>query len=176
MYLDLMDVMRAPGNSTEKIIDIAPRSLDDIECVEPLRGIVRATNARRNILISGHVTTAVTMQCARCLRSYAQSLELELEAVAPLSFFQAQLTGVQDEDGEESEMADDEMAALFDAHSVDVLELMRQAVVLQWPAKPLCSPHCPGLPEAAQYMIVADDERWHVLKDWENRKDSDGSA
>ena len=62
MYLDLLDVMRAPGQTTEKSIDIAPTTLDDIECVEPIRGVVRATNARRNIIISGHATTAVTMQ------------------------------------------------------------------------------------------------------------------
>ena len=173
MYLDLLDVMRAPGQTTEKSIDIAPTTLDDIECVEPIRGVVRATNARRNIIISGHATTAVTMQCSRCLRDYAQPLELELEAVAPLNFFRAQLNSTGADDGDEEDVEDDELASLFDANSVDVLELIRQAIVLQWPPKPLHSPDCPGLPEAAKYMNDADDARWHALKDW---KDTDGSA
>jgi len=175
MYLDLLDVMRTPGETTEKPIDIAPTTLDDIECVEPIRGVVRATNARRNIIVGGHATTAVTMQCSRCLCSYAQPMELELEAVAPLSFFRAQVNGAGAEagSGSEEDVEDDELASLFDAHSVDVLELIRQAIVLQWPSKPLHAPDCPGLPEATKYMNDADDPRWQALNNW---KDSNGSA
>jgi uncharacterized protein len=173
MYLDLLDVMRTPGKTTEKTIDIAPMTLDDIECVEPIRGVVRATNARRNIIVSGHAATAVAMQCSRCLCSYAQPMELDLEAVAPLSFFRAQAGGTGEETSAEDDVEDDELASLFDAHSVDVLELIRQAIVLQWPSKPLHAPDCPGLPEATKYMNDADDPRWHALNDW---KDSNGSA
>ncbi len=168
MYLDLMDVLRAPGNSVEKAIHIAPTTLDDVEIVEPVRGFVRATNARQNIVVNGHATTAVTLPCARCLRPHLQHLDLDLEAVAPLSFFRERLTGEVDEESE----PDDELAALFDAHTLDVLELIRQAVVLQSPIKPLCSPDCPGLPEAANY-VEPPDERWSALANWRvNREGS----
>ncbi|HEX8834528.1 MAG TPA: DUF177 domain-containing protein, partial [Abditibacteriaceae bacterium] len=68
---------------------------------------------------------------------------------------------------------DDELAVLFEGHSLDVLELIRQAAVLHAPLKPLCSEDCPGLPEANQYMDAGDDSRWHALKNW---KDNHGSA
>lgn len=171
MYLDLMDVLRAPGNAVEKPIELPPTTLDDVQIVEPIRGVVRAVNARQTIVVSGRATTAVNLQCARCLQPYAQPLDLELEAVAPLNFFQARLAGVSDEESE----ADDELAAIFDAHMVDVLELIRQAIVLQSPMKPLCRPDCPGLPEAANYLETRD-ERWGALTHWKEKESENGSA
>lgn len=161
MYIDLTDVLRSPGNRVEKTFEIAPTTLDDVEIVEPVHGVVRVENARQSIVVSGKATAAITMQCARCLEPYAQLLELELEADAPLTFLRPDLEG----GGEEDEEADDELAALFDGHMLNVSELVRQAAVLQSPIKPLCSPDCPGLPEAANYTEVRD-ERWSGLQDW----------
>jgi len=172
MYLDLMDVLREAGASVEKPIRIEPTTLEDVEIVEPVRGSVRATNARQTIVISGHATTAVILPCARCLRPHPQHFDLELEAVAPLAFFRERLTGHADDESE----PDDEIAALFDAHTLDVLELIRQAIVLQSPMQPLCSPDCPGLPEAKNY-IETRDERWGALANWKIEKELDhGSA
>jgi uncharacterized protein len=161
MYLDLTDILREPGKALERRIDLPPMTLDDVEFVEPLQGFVRAENARQNIVVSGKVTTSIKLQCARCLGLYAQPLELDLEANAPLSFFRAVASVEIDEDDD----ADDELAALFDANSVAVLELIRQAAVLQSPIKPLCSEDCPGLPEAVIYTATPADERWAALED-----------
>ncbi|HVF10081.1 MAG TPA: DUF177 domain-containing protein [Abditibacteriaceae bacterium] len=161
MYLDLTDVLRDPGNVVERPIDLPPRTLDDVEFVQPVRGFVRAENARHNVVVSGKVSTAIVLPCARCLKSYTQPLDLDLEANAPLSFFRAHVTGEVDEDTD----PDDEFAALFDVHTVDVLELIRQAAVLQSPIKPLCAEDCPGLPEAATYTDAPADERWKALQD-----------
>jgi hypothetical protein len=95
MYVDLTDILRAPGSTSEKPINIAPGMLDDIEVVEPIHGRVRVTNARQNIVVEGSAHGAITMQCARCLESYSQPVELELEANAPLSYFRGLLLGVQ---------------------------------------------------------------------------------
>lgn len=173
MYLDLMDVLRSPGNVIERNIEIPPTRLDDVEIVEPIQGVVRAVNARQSIVVSGRATTAVTMPCARCLQPYSQQLDLELEAVAPLSFFQSLLTGVSVEESDVE--VDDELAAIFDAHTVDVLELIRQAIELQSPIQPLCRPDCPGLPEAANYKET-EDERWSALKTWKEKEFDNGST
>jgi uncharacterized protein len=172
MYVDLTDVLRAPGSTTEKPINIAPGMLDDIEVVEPIYGRVRVTNARQSLVVEGSAQGAVTMQCARCLNSYAQPVELELEANASLSYFRGLLVGAQPSEDDEEDEADDELAAIFDANSLDALELVRQAIVLQTPPKPLCSPDCPGLPEAAKYMSSdTSDARWESLKDWNEQKE-----
>jgi uncharacterized protein len=180
MYLDLTDVLRGPGETLEKQLEIAPTQIDDIEIVEPVTGVIRVENARRNLVVRGRAHTAIAMPCARCLKPTAQPLDLEFEAVAPLRFFHAAGFGAPpstthahaapDELDEEDEAAqpDDELAALFEGHTLDVLELVRQAIELQAPIQPLCSPDCPGLPEAAQYSAGIGDERWGALKSWNN--------
>ena len=173
MYLDLADILRAPGTAVQKPIELTPQALDDIEVTPPIRGWVRATNARQNIVVTGHVTANVVQQCARCLNSFSMPMELDLEASAPVSFFLARLNGtVQSEEHEpENELTDDELAALFDAHTLDVLELIRQAIVLQAPIAPRCSPDCPGLPEATNYQEERD-ARWDALANWQRSEDA----
>ena len=170
MLLDIMDVLRTSGKTIERPISIEPVVIDDLEIVEPVRGTVRARNARRSVVVDGYAQAMVRMRCARCLREFEQSMNLELEAVAPLSFFRARLPGQQipghleDKDGEEDTDADDELAAVFDSHHADVLELVRQAIFLQAPIAPLCSDDCSGLPQAAQYNGGATDDRWSALQ------------
>lgn len=173
MYLDLMDILRAPGTSIERAIDLEPVDLDDVRFVERIWGDVKAANARRNLVISGQAASSVEMRCSRCLRLFAQPLSMDLEATAPVSFFRMAPNTVlpggrgnarTDEDGEIEDEVDDETAAIFDAHSVDVLELLRQAAVLAWPIQPLCSADCAGLPEAARFKVEHVDDRWSALQ------------
>lgn len=164
MFMDLTDVLRGPGQTLEKSIDIAPARIDDLELSAPIRGRLRVENARQSIVVRGSATTEVVLTCARCLQPTGVALNLEMEAIAPLSFF-GQLAHTPVEDDEESE-ADDEIAALFEGHSLDVLELVRQSIELQTPIQPLCSPDCAGLPEAEKYSSAPDDDRWNALKGW----------
>jgi uncharacterized protein len=172
MYVDLMDVLREPGAITVRPVNVEPLTLDDIEVTQPVRGEVRVTNARHNLLVSGHAHTAIRLECSRCLRDFDYPVDLDLEATVPLSFFRKQYgahmtganTGNVEIDAEDE--PDDETVAIFAAHSLDVLELVRQAIVLQSPIQPLCSPDCPGLPEAVQYKQT-EDERWNALKNWQ---------
>ena len=168
MYLDLTDILRAPGTSVAKPIDLATATLDDIELKAPLQGWIKATNARRNVVISGQVSTTIVQDCARCLEAFEQPIEVELEAVAPVNYFLSRLNGTveSDEDETQNELTTDELAALFDAHTLDVLELIRQAIVLQTPIAPLCAPDCAGLPEAVTFQDEGDG-RWGALADWQ---------
>jgi uncharacterized protein len=179
MYLDLADALRGPGQTLEKSLTIAPTTLDDIEIVEPVEGVIRVENARQNIVVSGHAHTAIALPCSRCLKPTSQPLDLEFEAVAPLRLFNLAGLGASHPNhhnhgapdeylDEDAGMTDDELAALFDGHSLDVLELVRQAIELQAPIQPLCSPDCRGLPEAAQYLAAGGDERWGALQNWRN--------
>ena len=98
------------------------------------------------------------------LERKVEKTEAEAEAFAQLA---GENTSLEDQFkalGAGSEV-DDELAALFDAHTMDVLELIRQAIVLQTPIAPRCSDECPGLPEAANYHEERD-ERWGALEKW----------
>lgn len=167
MYLDLTTVLRVPGHTAERKIELAPQVVDDVELTEHATGVVRATNARRNIVVSGTVHTAVKMQCARCLREYSQPMDLELSATVPMSFFRTLVTTTLPEaDDADQEESDEELAAIFDENSVNVNELIRQSVVLQSPIAPLCSDDCAGLPELENYVDDGVDPRLDALKNW----------
>jgi uncharacterized protein len=172
MFLDLIDVLRVPGERIERPIEIAPQMLGDIELAEPVRGTIRVENARRNIVVSGNAKTAIAVPCSRCLEKTTQEMNLEFEAVAPLSFFKTAGLGAPQAHGstpedEEDDEPNDEIAALFEEHSLDVLELVRQAIELQAPIAPLCSPDCAGLPDTQKYFEAPADTRWEALKNWD---------
>jgi uncharacterized protein len=177
MFLDLIDVLRVPGARIERPIEIAPQMLGDIELAEPVRGTIRVENARRNIVVSGNAKTAIAVPCSRCLERATQEMNLEFEAVAPLSFFKMVGLGTpvthpghrhgSTPEDEEDDEPNDEIVALFEEHSLDVLELVRQAIELQAPIAPLCSPDCAGLPDTQKYFEVPADTRWGALENWD---------
>lgn len=189
MYLDLTEVLRGPGATLEKSLTLEPTTLGDLEIVEPVRGKIRVENARRNLVVSGRAQTAIILPCARCLQPSVQALQLDFEAVAPLRLFgpagfstslaaKNNAHAPRDDEYSEDELVepDDELAALFEGHTLDVLELVRQAIELQAPIKPLCREDCPGLPEAAQYIAAGGDERWGKLEHWqEDGKNGNGT-
>ena len=141
-----------------------------IELTEQAIGVVRATNARRNIVLSGQVHTSVKLECARCLREYSQPMDLELDATVPMSFFRTLVTTTLPQPDEaDQEESDEELSAIFDQNSANVNELIRQAVVLALPIAPLCSDDCAGLPESENYVDDGIDPRLDALKNWEKK-------
>lgn len=177
MFLDLLDVMREPGKSVRRDFTLQETVLDDIELSFPLSGWVRATNARQSVVIDGQAHAEVVLECARCLEPYTQSLELELQTSVPVRLLRAELEGGKSEDDEdEAELSAEEIAALFREHRLDVSELVRQAIVLQTPPKPLCREDCPGLPEAANYVGSDVDPRFAALANWNTKDDSEAQS
>ncbi len=167
MTLDLTDVLRDPGLVVEKTLDIPAGVLDEWELAEPATGWVRASNARRNIVVRGAAKTSVKMECGRCLREYSQPLEFDLDITVPMSHFNAFLgaSAVEvDENDDGDELTRDDINALFQAHDLDVSELVRQAIVLAAPIQPLCSENCDGLPEAKSFTDFQSDPRWAALE------------
>lgn len=167
MYLDLTDVLRDPGLVVEKPLDIPAGTLDEWELTEPVLGKVRASNARRNIVVRGKAKTAVAMECGRCLREYSQTLEFDLDITVPMSHFNAFLGAAAvdvDPNDDGDELTRDDINALFQGHSLYVSELVRQAIVLAVPIQPLCGDDCPGLPEAKTYNEAPIDPRWAALE------------
>ncbi len=167
MYLDLTDVLRDPGLVVDKPIDIKAGTLDEWELATPVVGRVRASNARRNIVVRGKAKTSVLMECGRCLREYAQPLEFDLDITVPMSHFNAFLGAAAvdvDPNDDGDELTRDDINALFQQHSLDVSELVRQAIVLAVPIQPLCGDDCPGLPEAEAHSEAPSDPRWAALQ------------
>ncbi len=167
MHLDLLEILRAPGASIERDIAIPAGLLkDEWELTEPVTGHVRVSNARQNVVVRGSAKTAVQLECGRCLGEFSYPVEFSLDVVVPLSTFNAQLGAakVADDGLDGMELSPDDIALLFQEHTLDVDELVRQAIVLEVPIQPLCRPDCPGLPEAQLFVAREADPRLAALQ------------
>jgi len=94
--------------------------------------------AEAEYFCQGMVTADIRVQCSRC----AREVDLELEGVTD---FIIRTQSV--EDGERNGASDDEdyVYAQGKGDTADVTDLVRQALTLALPMKPLCSEDCKGL-------------------------------
>jgi len=91
----------------------------------------------RRLHISGSVAGELRQACARCASDFAQPIERRIRAVLVLD-------PVDSEDEEELDPGDLDESYL-DGNVVDLLELVREQVLLALPHKPLCRADCRGL-------------------------------
>jgi len=108
------------------------------------------------LLVSGEVTTRVTLQCARCLCEFEQGLAVPVR----------ELFALDPRDAEE------EGYAVLPGERLPMDTMIRDALVLAFPSAPLHSPDCAGLcPLCGADRNVVDcghqpetgDPRWAVL-------------
>jgi len=139
---NVADLLRsAPGSSDQVDVDIEDLTLPaGLRLSRPVRGHLRLTNSGRGILMQGHLATALTEPCARCLRPAEARLELDLEEEA--------LPTVDLDSGLPLDTSEEpDGLRLTDHHELDLEPAIRDAISLAEPIAPLCRPDCPGLCE-----------------------------
>ena len=94
---------------------------------------VRLESVVEGVLVSGTVSATITGQCARCLETLTDSLEVELTEL--FAYPDTATDGTTDPD-EVSRVIDD---------LVDLEPVIRDTVLLALPQAPLCREDCPGL-------------------------------
>ncbi|WNM28268.1 DUF177 domain-containing protein [Demequina capsici] len=113
------------------------------------------------IWVSGTVTAEAVGECGRCLD------EVRLTVAAPIQGL-FELPGVEREDEEE----EPEDVYEFDGETLELEEVVRDAVAEQLPFTPLCEPDCPGLCDQCGARLADDpdhthekiDPRWSALQ------------
>lgn len=168
------DIVRRPG--TQRLVDEsfpAPAVLgtEIIGVPEGAEVKLHASleSVSEGIWVSGTVTAQAVGECGRCLD------EVQPTVVAPIQglfVLDAQPAGDDEED-----TAD---VFEFDGETIDLEEVVRDAVAEQLPFTPLCSPDCAGLcdqcgarlnddPDHAHEVI---DPRWSALTSLTEEKES----
>lgn len=108
------------------------------------------------VLVSGTARTHTAGECARCLRSLEDRIVVDLQELYAYP---------------ESDAEDDEVGRVHDG-AIDLEPLLRDAVVLTLPFRPLCSEDCAGLCPTCGVRLDADpghahdegpDPRWAAL-------------
>ncbi|WP_297082429.1 DUF177 domain-containing protein [uncultured Demequina sp.] len=168
------DIARRPG--TQKLVSEsfpAPAVLgtDVIGIPEgaELSLDVSLESVSEGIWVSGTATSQAVGECGRCLD------EVRLQVAAPVQgLFALEPAEGDDEDEEPEDVFE------FDGETVDLEEVVRDAVATQLPFTPLCRPDCPGLCDQCGARLDQDpdhahdviDPRWSALQSLTEEKES----
>ena len=132
------------GSSRRYPIEATVEALDGLALLAPLRGEVTLLRLGPQqgetgaILVLGRLTTAVLLDCSRCLTPAQVEVSFEMEDPYYPQFDVVtghRLAGHQDDLGFD----------LTTDHQLDLSEAVWQHVTLAAPLQPLCSPDCAGL-------------------------------
>jgi len=130
---------------------------------------VSLESVSEGIWVSGTATAEAVGECGRCLD------EVRLQVAAPVQgLFALEPVEADDEDEEPEDVFE------FDGETVDLEEVVRDAVATQLPFTPLCRPDCPGLCDQCGARLEDDpdhahdviDPRWSALQSLNEEKES----
>lgn len=166
MILDLREFEEFPA---QVVLVVGPNEIDPqddrVMRLEDVSVELSIQKAAQEFFCQGSVKARVVMECARCLTPF------ETELSEPTDFIVCSETPAAERD-----VIDDEDYVYFQGNDlkVDIVEPVRQAIVLALPLKPVCNDACRGLCSqcganlndgSCTCEVKVDDPRWDGLKD-----------
>ncbi len=139
LVLDTRELGRRPGSMRRVQTTVPAPDFLSIEVIGVPQGAdltldLRLESVMEGVLVSGSVLAPLVGECARCLDPVHDEIEVE---IAELFAY---------EDSTTSETVDDEDEVSFmHGDFLDLEPVLRDAIVVELPLTPLCSPDCPGL-------------------------------
>ena len=131
MNFNLSRLLEEPAGSRMSFdIDETQQRLAEDLCVDFLQGTIEFTRTNRGVFGEGQLHSQVQLECARCLETFSQPLELHLE-----SQFSSLPTSPRG-------------GPTFPIGVNGTLNLapaLREQILLDLPMRPLCTPKCRGL-------------------------------
>jgi len=131
--IDVRDLLERPGSARRVRLDEPVEGLrTELAAVAPeasIEGELTLEGVLEGIFVTGSVGGRMTLRCARCLK------EFEAEFDVAMNELYVREPGPEDD------------YVLADDLTLDPEPMVRDAVVLQMPFSPLCTPDCLGLCE-----------------------------
>lgn len=158
--IDVRDLMQHPGSS--RVVEVSEpvaglsQALVQVPDDAPIRGELLLESVVEGILVTGPLSGAMVLSCARCLRAFESSFQVEVSELFVMG----------------ADPGDDDYP-LDPAGALDLEPMVRDAVVLSMPFSPLCRPDCRGLCERCggdrnlgdcTCGPAAADPRWAALE------------
>jgi uncharacterized protein len=143
----------APGDLTVDVVGVPQGSPVDLD--------LRLESVMEGVLVSATAQAEVMGECVRCLDPITDSVEVTLQELYAYP-------------GRERDVADDDAELpVLEGDLIDLEPVLRDAVVLALPLRPLCRDDCPGLCAECGARLADDpdhghdaaDPRWAVLQD-----------
>jgi len=171
-HVSLTHVPRRPGNMWESSLEfVAPANLEvgmaRLAAGSKMPAELRVESVLDGVLVNLDFEFEVEAECARCLEPFMWTDEAH---VTELFFYEetdsrGRIVATPEQDSDE--------LTIFHVRddSIDLLEVVRDAIVLDLPLAPLCRPDCLGIcPECGEILVDAPhdhldvDPRWEALK------------
>lgn len=149
LLVNVADLRRRLGQRRQEPIDIrlARHTVVSSSTTDRvIEGEVTIESIERGVSVLGGVSFGWEGECRRCLEPTGGELTVEIDEI-----FQV---GAPD---------DSELRPL-DTDQIDLVPLVREAVVLSLPLVPLCRPDCPG-PDPDRYPALTEDEFAEIKAD-----------
>jgi uncharacterized protein len=171
-HVSLTHLQRRPGNMWESPLEfVAPAELEvGMARLVPgskMPADIRIESVLDGVLVNLDFEYEVEAECARCLESFMWTDEAHVTELFLYEETDSRgrvIPAVQDESDE---------STVFYVHddSLDLLEVVRDAIVLDLPLSPLCQPDCLGICqqcgeklEDAPHDHEIRDQRWAALE------------
>ena len=173
MIIDLITLEKSPFAFT---YSFAPDEIDlDFETVK-LKNVVKVEGELTKRIVQtdveGEIFAEVETECSRCLLATDLKLEFPFEA--------AFITAENYTEAKEAEINEDNLdVSIFNGDKIDVMELVREQILLNLPEQAFCQEDCRGLCEkcgANRNLIDCNceekeiDPRWQSLRELEIKK------
>lgn len=170
MQYNVAQLLKEPTGATRRYsLNESLDELDpDLRFLGPLVGNVQMLRTNSGILVTGELSTAVQVICNRCVESIAQEVRFQLEeSFRPLlEVVTGRYIPPEEFEGEQDDLED---AALIidERHTLDLSEVVRQAIWLAMPMYPSCnwqgSGPCPNLTRRLGELETLEDVDVHYL-------------
>ena len=168
MKIDLKRTDNAPAAFDLKI---EPEEIDLDSDLARVNGTVSASGTVSNgediTIIEASVSAPLLIDCSRCLKEIPDNRKLEFRTAYALS-------EDLDEEQEVELDLDDLELSISEEDEVDLVDIIREQIILNLPAHPLCKEDCKGLCEVCGGDLNKvdcnckqneTDPRWAALKD-----------
>ena len=141
MRFNVAQLLREPVGSTRKyhLAEDIQDLDEEIKLTHPIEGTIKLIHTTEGVLLSGQLHTEVELTCSRCLESFSTTIDFTLEEEFRPTIDISTGAKLPSVDGE------DEATLIDSQHIIDLLEVMRQDILLALPPRPLCKPDCAGL-------------------------------
>jgi len=108
------------------------------DCLSPVKASLRVEKVGAEILIKGKLSAQVELQCSRCLKDFESVISIPVDVV---------YHPVEELKGEENrELSLEELdLGFYSGEEFDLLDLVKEQLMLSLPMKPLCTDLCKGI-------------------------------
>lgn len=129
--IDVRELLEHPGTSRavhlREPIEALETGLADVPSDRPVEGDLVLEGVSEGIYVHGSLAAPVRLRCARCLKEFDRQVDVAVAELVP------------------KEPGPDDDYAIAEDLTIDPEPLVRDAVALELPFAPLCSPTCEGL-------------------------------